>query len=94
MRARYGLEGVLDWERNQTVMARISGRSVEASVLPALATQFSHGLFRAMLFVLLLFVVPTQSLWPLLGIVYGLLLWALIVARAQLPRPADEPKPA
>ncbi len=80
VRARYGLEGVLDWQRNQTVIARLDGHSVEASALPGLATQFSHGLFRGMLFVLLLFFLPAQVLSPLLGIAYGLLLWALIVA--------------
>ncbi len=80
VRARYGLAGLLDWERNQTVTGRLRGRSAEASVLPGLATQFSHGLFRGMLFVLLLFIVPTQARSLLLGIAYGLLLYLIILA--------------
>ncbi len=80
VRARYGLEGLLDWERNQTVMGRLTRRSVEASALPGLATQFSHGLARGLIFVLVLFLVPAQALSPLLGVAYGLVLFALVLA--------------
>ncbi len=74
-RARWGLEGLLDWQINQATLARLTKRPSEALVLPALGFHFLHGLLGGLVFVLLLPLLPPG--WPLLalGLGYGALLY-------------------
>lgn len=76
-RARYGLDGLLDWRLNQTTAARFLHRSVEASVVAGLGLHFAHGLFLGIFFVLLLFLFPTQAPAWVWGVGFGAFLFAL-----------------
>lgn len=77
VRVRYGLDGLIDWQHNQVIAARFTGRSVEASVLAGLGLHFVHGLFQGMFFVVVLLLLPMQGPSWLLGAGFGVFLFVL-----------------
>lgn len=76
-RYRWGLEGLLDWQENQTIAGRILNRPLEVVVFPGLGFHFLHGLLAGIVFVLVVPLFP--SAWPLavLGPGYGAVLFAI-----------------
>lgn len=76
-RARWGLEGLLEWQENQTIASRITRRHVEEVVVPGLALHVLHGLLAGIVFVLILPLFPPEfPLW-VLGPGYGIVLFAI-----------------
>ena len=76
-RSRWGLEGLLEWQENQTIAARIARRSVEDVGVPGLGFHFLHGLLAGIVFVLVLPLFPPElPLW-VLGPGYGVVLFAI-----------------
>lgn len=76
-RARWGLAGLIDWQINQATVARITGRSAEAAVVPGLGFHALHGLVAGLVFVLILPVLPTAVPIEASGLGYGVVLFAL-----------------
>lgn len=76
-RSRWGLEGVLDWQENQAIAARIARRTVEDLAVPGLGFHFLHGVLAGIVFVLVLPLFrPELPLW-VLGPGYGVVLFAI-----------------
>lgn len=72
-----GLAVPLDWQLNQATVARITNRSIEASVVLGLGFHFLHGLVAGAVYVLLLPYLPPGIPWWVLGPGYGLVLLAV-----------------
>src|SRR2546423_12303225 len=49
---RRGFRGILDWEQNQTMAARLLGRPAEELVAAGLCLHFSHGVLAGLVFAL------------------------------------------
>src|SRR5437879_13858185 len=49
---RRGFAGILDWEQNQTMAARLLGRPAEELVAAGLGLHFSHGVLAGLVFAL------------------------------------------
>jgi hypothetical protein len=76
-RSRWGLEGLLEWQENQTVAAWITKGAMEDAVVPGLGFHFLHGLLAGIVFVLVLPLFPSMvPLW-VLGPGYGVVLFAI-----------------
>jgi len=76
-RSRWRLEGLLEWQENQTMVAWITKGPVEAAVVPGLGLHFLHGLLAGIVFVLILPFFPSDiPLW-VLGPGYGVVLFAI-----------------
>ncbi len=76
-RARWGLAGLLDWQINQTSVARMLKRPEGNLALAGFAFHVLHGLVGGVVFVLALSLVPPS--WPVwtLGVGFGALLFGL-----------------
>lgn len=76
-RSRYGLDGLLEWQENQAIASRITGRPVEASVLAGLGFHFLHGALAGIVFVLILPIFPPVFSLAVLGPGYGVVLFSI-----------------
>ena len=76
-RAGGGFAVLLDWQLNQATVARITERSVEASVGLGLGFHFLHGLVAGAIYVFLVPYVPSGIPWWATGAGYGLVLLAV-----------------
>jgi len=77
---RRGFAGILDWEQNQTVAARLLGRPAEELVAAGLGLHFSHGVLAGLVFALGLAALPVPLASPAAGAAFGIVLWALTLA--------------
>ncbi len=73
-RSRWGLDSLLEWQENQAISSRITGRPMEASVLAGLGFHFLHGLLAGIVFVLILPIFPPVFPLAVLGPGYGVVL--------------------
>ncbi len=76
-RSRWGLDALLEWQENQAISSRFTGRSVEASVLAGLGFHFLHGLLAGIVFVLVLPILPPAFPLAVLGPGYGGVLFSI-----------------
>ena len=76
-RSRWGFDGLLEWQENQAIASRITGRPVEASVLAGLGFHFLHGLLAGIVFVLALPIFPPEFSLAVLGPGFGLVLFSI-----------------
>lgn len=72
---RWGLPGVMEWQENQALAARVLGRPREALVLPGLAFHFLHGALAGVVFVLGVPLLPWALPLVGLGALFGFALW-------------------
>src|SRR2546428_12622841 len=77
---RRGFAGILDWEQNQTVAARLLGRPAEELVAAGLGLHFSHGVLAGLVFALGLAASPVPLPSPAAGAAFAIVLWALTLA--------------
>lgn len=74
---RWGLEAVLEWHENQTVLGRLLRRPPESLVLPGLLLHVLHGGVAGVVFLAGLALLNLRPAAPLLGPLFGLLLWSV-----------------
>jgi hypothetical protein len=73
---RYGLEGVLEWHENQTIMGRLLHRPAAQLRNQGLLLHFLHGGLAGIIFAYVAFVVPQLSS-VMAAILFGFLLWLI-----------------
>jgi len=73
---KWGMEGVMEWHMNQSLMARLLGRPPQYLVSQGLILHFLHGGLAGIVFVLMLPIVP-RILIIYAGVAFGLILWII-----------------
>jgi hypothetical protein len=73
---KWGMEGVVEWHMNQSLMARLLGRPPEHLVSQGLILHFLHGGLAGIVFVLMLPIVPRIPIISA-GVAFGLILWVI-----------------
>ncbi len=73
--AHFGLKGVIEWEENQSTVARLLRKSEGASICQGLALHFIHGIIAGLTFVLVVMYVGENVQYGALVMVYALGLW-------------------
>lgn len=76
-RSRWGLDGLLEWQENQAISSRITGRPMKDSAVAGLGFHFLHGLLAGIVFVLILPIFPPDFSVAVLGPGYGVVLFSV-----------------
>lgn len=77
---RWGMDGVPEWEMNQALLARLLNRRQESLVIHGQLLHFLNGGLLGILFALVVPLVPWGMNNSLVGLAYGLVLWAISLA--------------